>query len=263
MEPKLKKESPLDWKDKVREICNHLEGKGAWSIDTGNGDWLIYLIQGQQKLMVQHDRGKLEFTGCYPADYDGRNWICPRDEPTPRMSVSAKRPAKDLAKDIERRLLDDYREMLTTAHAQIAERRQRWEDSVAIYRRVCAAAGVEPADNHRPGNDMAVRAKLGDIRVSAHGSLYINHLNSLNEANVIRLLGAYNEPIEEKQEICQVVVNDSGTMKTFEFSSQQEAIGFIRGVEWVNDSDIMVASSNPPKLVHASYILPSSEKEAA
>ena len=138
--------------DLVQKIASHLEG---FSLDDSNNyDAYTYLIhQDGRKLVIRHAYNRLEISGCYH-HYSPRTYGVLRydEKANDSITVSATKPAKAIAKDINRRLMPRYTELFQETMERVEEEKKRHDYAAIQIRELAAILNTEPRETRQIGS---------------------------------------------------------------------------------------------------------------
>ncbi|MGA2263867.1 MAG: hypothetical protein ABSH28_20845 [Acidobacteriota bacterium] len=92
-----------------------------------------------------------------------------------RITVAPTRPARAVAKDIERRLLPNYREAFQKAAEDIAERQRQRTEAERIANKLAGILGCMVSENNGAGSDFQIHPRnlqngYADIKVSEYSN---------------------------------------------------------------------------------------------
>lgn len=162
-------EKDIDLQQLARDVAGSL-GDG-WSVREPNGedsrDYRVHawLTQGTgnghpHELCLSLDGpsyapARLHADGKYPPDFDGSYIACDVSRrckvDIPHITVAIERGAATIAREIERRLLPDYRRLHVECVKLATERREEHQRRERNLAELANAAGVEPASAERRG----------------------------------------------------------------------------------------------------------------
>ena len=153
----------LGWRYHEREEDRRdsadIDGPDGMKLYLNNGYW---------------DHSRITIMGSRPQS-ESRNHFSVNWPDNLRITVAPNRPARVVAKDIERRLLPNYREAFQKASEDIAERHQQRMGAQRIANNIAGILGCGVAPNNGPGCDFHVHPRnlmkgYADIRVSEYSN---------------------------------------------------------------------------------------------
>jgi len=153
----------LDWtyceREADRRDSADIDGPDGMKLYLNNGYW---------------DHSRITIMGSRPQS-ESRNHFSVNWPDNLRITVAPNRSATAVAKDIERRLLPNYREAFQKASEDIAERHQQRMEAERIANNIADILGCEVSQNNGPGSDFQVHPRnlkkgYADIRVSEYSN---------------------------------------------------------------------------------------------
>ena len=120
------------------------------------------------------DHSRITIIGSRPQQNNGSHFSVSWPDNL-RITVAPTRPAKAVAKDIERRLLPQYREAFQKAAEDIAERQRQRTEAERIASMLAGILGCKVSENNGAGSDFQIhpcnlRSGYADIKVSEYSN---------------------------------------------------------------------------------------------
>lgn len=125
-------------------VVRHL--RGPWRVDELQGPaWGRLADDEGRGIVVRLERGRLSFVGILPRGAGGTlHW--PRDVTPPRITVSAERPAVQVARELERRLLPPYEDARQQVLEHLRAHDQRCDATTATTAELQRLLGADAHD---------------------------------------------------------------------------------------------------------------------
>lgn len=160
----------------AEEVAEHLEG--AWSVESFPADWGRkgawlrgeageILSIGESQEYSERSKNRLSIGTDYPKEHNERGFSTTR----PRISVSDTKTGKQIAADIERRLLPEYRPLLGKVLTNLSTRK--------AYENTLESIATKIADL------VQVKRSSGDTSFSFYHSPYPIFRETLSKVEVI------------------------------------------------------------------------------
>lgn len=169
-----------DFRKTCQAIGKAMEG---WQF-SGSDNGCCYLIPARenakdyspyrshcQGIHLQQQKGRIRVTGCWPhGTRDGRTLYLPRDirRNSPEITISASRSPGDIAADIHRRFLADYREIYSALAEHIAEQEAHQDRQADAVKELAEIIGTTP-DTHRESTVSWFGQTYGHVRMNYGG----------------------------------------------------------------------------------------------
>lgn len=132
--------------DRTYALLVHDESGAAVSVTTG----------------AYHAVGRVIFRGQWPKYSDGRGYY--PGKPAEEITCAATRPARDLVREIERRLLPSYMARYAEAVRDVEAGERRARDAMAAAVRIARIVGGSPVENKaRPGEEVAIYSRVDPL----------------------------------------------------------------------------------------------------
>ena len=188
----------LGWTYREREADRRdsadIDGPDGMKLYLNNGYW---------------DHSRITIMGSRPQQKNGKHFSVNWPDNL-RITVAPNRPAKAVAKDIERRLLPNYRVAFQKASDDIAERHEQRMEAERIANNLAGILGCQVSQNNGAGSDFQIhplnlRNGYADIKVSEYSNEVEINSTSLRAAKIsfpdisARALGLFSKvPIRAK-----------------------------------------------------------------
>lgn len=150
-------------------------------------DHLSFLVQ------VNEYKNRLEFSPCFHPKHGERNVLydCrPRyaKDLNYAVNISRNKPAKQIAKEIDRRIMKEWIELHSATMERYKEHMQREFEMDVLFHRLAAAAGVEILDHQRRRRQFTATCNTYRAEVtvnSQHGARLVLDVDALTAERII------------------------------------------------------------------------------
>jgi hypothetical protein len=197
-QPMLSKEEFLEKVRQVGAVLNmELEDKGdQWSRNYAvlkNGTKEISFSNGDYQL-----KDKFHISGNYPRNYKREYMVYSYSEKSPSINVSEKKSPEQIAKDIQRRFLPAYEELLKTVLERVESSNGAHDNRCKALQKLGEVVGVEPGKDSQGEPGLWVHDTipgLKSVEARYDGDIHIElELDVEKAVNVIAYLKALSQP---------------------------------------------------------------------